>query len=147
MINEIKAEADAKKSERFQVEMFPPIKAKKTKLVDISPGSKDAKKVIKQLEKKFAEKKKKSKTFMKNVKLLSEPKAFVKNKLFDGAKLSRLMIDARWNNDNESILDAATKTGISKSGWQQIEANGMCKPDVLGKICNYLKVPVQFFYS
>lgn len=67
------------------------------------------------------------------------------NKPFNGSKLVKAMIDARFER-GESILTAAVKSKMGKSTWQQIETSGQCKPQNLGLVCNYIGVPVQTFF-
>jgi hypothetical protein len=82
----------------------------------------------------------------KSVKAKATKAVFVKNKPFNGDKLIKKMIDARYERQH-SIAFAAAAVNISKSGWQKIEATGTCTPETLGSICNYLQLPVQFFFS
>ena len=111
-----------------------PIKKKQAKPVPAKPA-------------KPVKAKKKKKPAAKPVVKQPEPvqTKFKKNREFNAEKFIREMIRARSNN-NHSILKAAEICGIPKSTFQQIEASGICMPDALSKISNYLKMPVQSFF-
>lgn len=73
-------------------------------------------------------------------------KVVLKNKPFASKAMMKAVLDRRIR-DGWSLSEAAAIAGLSKSGLHGIEAKGTCNLDALVKVCNWLEVPVQHFFS
>ena len=74
------------------------------------------------------------------------PKAKPLNAAFNSKLLAKMILDKRMKEDLP-LSHAAKAIGMSKSGIQYVEANGITTAATLPLIANWLGVTVQTFFS